>query len=66
MTQDELIARQAQQLEELRDRVVDFERRMQRIHGELFCIGGPLNDNVLSYSRDQLGPFRRIAEQVQE
>ena len=62
MTQDELIAKQALEIAELRVKVADHERRLRDIDLTLHCIGGPLNDNVLGYTPKQLGPFRRMAE----
>jgi hypothetical protein len=31
------------------------------MHNILFCIGGPLNDNKLNYSKEQLKTFWMIA-----
>lgn len=62
MTQDELISRQALQLAEQADRLADFEKRMSDIHSHIYCIGGPLNDNKLGYSKEQMVTFFRIAK----
>lgn len=64
MTQDELIARQALQLEELRDEVANLRERMHRAWSHIYCIGGPLNDNKLGYTRDQMATFARIADEI--
>ena len=61
MKEVELIARQAQQLEELRDEVADLKARACRARSHIYCIGGPLNDNKLGYSKPQLVTFSRIA-----
>lgn len=62
MTQDELISRQALKVAEQADKIEDLERRLKQIHMILFCCGGPLNDNVLGYTKEQRVTFHRIAE----
>lgn len=62
MSDAELIARQAMQLEELRDEVADLRERISTALSHIYCIGGPLNDNKLGYSRPQMVTFFRIAE----
>ena len=64
MKEAELIARQAKQLEELRDEVADLKERARRAHMHIYCIGGPLNDNKLGYTRAQLVTFARIVEEL--
>lgn len=64
MTEAELIARQAKQLEELRDEVAELKERARRARSHIYCIGGPLNDNKLGYSRPQMVTFARIAEEL--
>lgn len=62
MTNDEIIAKQQIEIENLREWQgwvkIDFEN----IRSILYCIGGPLNDNVLNYSKEQLSTFFRIAD----
>lgn len=64
MTEAELIARQAKQLEELRDKVKDMEERSRRARSHIYCIGGPLNDNKLAYTKPQMVTFARIADEL--
>ena len=64
MTEAELIARQAKQLEELRDEVADLKERTKRARLHIYCIGGPLNDNNLGYTREQMVTFARIADEL--
>jgi len=64
MTDTELIARQAKQIEELRDRVADLKGRAERAASHIYCIGGPLNDNKLNYSKPQMVTFSLIAEEL--
>ena len=64
MTQDQLIARQAQQIEELRDEVSDLKARISKARSHIYCIGGPLNDNKLGYTKAQMVTFFRISEEL--
>jgi len=64
MTEAELIARQAKQIEELRDEVADLKTRAMRAASHIYCIGGPLNDNRLEYSKQQMVTFSRIADEL--
>jgi len=62
MTDEQLIARQAKQLEELRDKVAGLGERLGDAYSLLYCIGGPLNDNKHLFTREQLSVFQRIAD----
>ena len=64
MKEAELIARQAKQLEELRDEVADLKERVRCARLHIYCIGGPLNDNKLEYSKAQMVTFARIADEL--
>ncbi len=64
MDEVELIARQAKQIEELRDQVADLKARAKRAASHIYCIGGPLNDNRLGYSRQQMVTFSLIADEL--
>jgi hypothetical protein len=64
MTDAELIARQAKQVEELRDEVADLKERAHKARMHIYCIGGPLNDNLLGYTREQMVVFDRIAKEL--
>lgn len=64
MKEAELIARQAKQLEELRDEVADLKERVRRARLHVYCIGGPLNDNKLGYTRAQMVTFARIVDEL--
>lgn len=64
MTSDELITRQAKQIEEQRDRIARFVKMTKKIGSIMFCIGGPLNDNVNQYTDKQLKPFFEIARLI--
>lgn len=58
----ETIAAQAQEMVSLRAEVEELRNRQKEIHNLLYCIGGPLNDNVLGYTKQQLRVLFRIAE----
>lgn len=62
MNDDEIIARQARKIERLERRVADLEKAKNEARQHIYCIGGPLNDNKLGYSRAQMTTFFLIAE----
>ena len=49
---------------ELEDIIKMYEESHDNIHRLLYCIGGPLNDNVLQYNNKQLKTFFRISEEL--
>jgi hypothetical protein len=61
MTKEELITKQQLEIEELKSKVQLDSQAIDSVHSVLFCVGGPLNDNKHSYSREQLKPFFDIA-----
>lgn len=63
---DALIAQQAREIAELKERLSRRDEDARRIYAELYCIGGPLNDNKLGYTKEQIEPFRRIANLVED
>ncbi|CAB5187123.1 hypothetical protein UFOVP159_4 [uncultured Caudovirales phage] len=63
--EDRLISDQAKQLWDAKNRIKEMECALTDIQKLLICIGGPLNDNNLKYSNEQLSLFfkiQRIAE----
>lgn len=64
MKDDELIAKQARRIAELEQEVECWQETAKIVRGVLFCIGGPLNDNKHGYTKEQLGPFFRIANAI--
>jgi hypothetical protein len=66
MTKDELIAKQAMELVEYENLVNDLRDSINGARLEIICIGGPLNDNKLQYSKPQLITFSRILEHLEE
>ena len=67
MTQDdELILSQSRELFRLRREAEENARVRKAIHGVLYSVGGPLNDNKLKYSKEQLGPFFQISGYLED
>ena len=62
MTKDELIVKQALLIEELKIKCASAERKYNKIHNLIYCIGGPLNDNVLKYNSKQMLDFQKIID----
>lgn len=64
MLEVELIARQAKQLVETQDELDELKERVRRARSHIYCIGGPMNDNKLGYTKAQLMTFSRIADEL--
>ena len=62
MDMNELVAKQALKIAELEEQVKEYEDANAEIHGIIFSIGAPLNDNKLRYTDSQLVPFDQIAK----
>lgn len=60
MTDTELIAAQARRIAALEEERRNCKEAVEQARLHMICIGGPLNDNVLGYSPEQLTTFRRI------
>ena len=65
LTATEVIARQARRIEALDDMVKDLTERIRRARLRMTCVGGPLNDNVKGYTKDQLFTFHRIENDLE-
>ena len=64
MNKNKLIAQQALKIAELEEYMKHYEEMTMEIHKIIFCIGGPLNDNILGYTHKQMVPFSQIADLV--
>lgn len=64
MSEQELIARQAMKLERLEAENEQLRFSILRARRHITCIGGPLNDNSLGYSKEQLSTFRMIESEL--
>jgi hypothetical protein len=62
MTKDELIVKQQLEIERLHKGYSEHQAALDRVHGILFCIGGPLNDSKLGYTREQMCDFLKIKD----
>ena len=57
MTKDELIVKQQLEIEQLKQDLDEYREACKKVVMRTVCIGGPLNDNVLQYTRKQMGDF---------
>jgi hypothetical protein len=64
MNDMEVIYRQTKQIEELKSIVSDLNSRIKKACTLIYCIGGPLNDNKLKYSNEQLKIFQQIVDEL--
>ena len=65
MNYEELIAKQALRIARLEEKLSLYEKASKDIHGEIYCIGGPLNDNIAGYSKKQMVIFSRIIDHIE-
>ena len=65
MTTEELITKQQLQIEEMKEQIQNFKKAKGMVLSHIYCIGGPLNDNRLGYSKPQMVTFARIAEELE-
>jgi hypothetical protein len=62
MTKDQLIAKQQLEIEMLKEESKRHAEACDEVHRIIYCIGGPLNDNKLGYTREQMRDFWAIKE----
>jgi hypothetical protein len=62
MTDGEIITMQTRKIMEQEADATQMQEQLKRIRMRLVCIGAPLNDNALRYSKAQLEPFFRIQD----
>lgn len=65
MTNEEVIAYLIKENLELKNTNKKLYKFLKKICNMIYCIGGPLNDNKLKYSNEQLVIFSEIAEQAE-
>ena len=65
MNKNELIVKQSLELANLKEKVTKYEEAAKSIHNEIFCIGGPLNDNFQQYTKKQMFIFSRIIDHIE-
>jgi hypothetical protein len=64
MTNLEVLGIQAKKIAELEELISNLQAKEKAIYGIIYCIGGPLNDNTLQYSQNQLSTFVAIADHL--
>ena len=52
-------------IELLEQAVKTYKQRSDDIYNVLYCIGGPLNDNIDGYTRKQLKNFFQISKVIE-
>ena len=62
---DGLIASQAKQIYILEKLCNQYLENVRKVNKMLYCIGGPLNDNKLKYTKEQLQIFFLIQETLE-
>ncbi len=62
LSDEEMLAMQARKIMEYEAEIAQYIDRLKRIRLQLICIGAPLNDNFLQYSKEQLKPFGKIQD----
>lgn len=61
MNELELIAKQQLEIEVLKKDLEVHKELEDDLYNIIYCIGGPLNDNKLQYSKEQLSTFANIS-----
>lgn len=64
MTRDELIAKQQLRIAELEAELDRAYGAIDRIYNVIYCVGGPLNDNKLGYTREQQKEWGLVAKEL--
>jgi hypothetical protein len=64
ITEAQLIASQALKIANLEAEVTRMEDDRRSIHMIIYGIGGPLNDNVKGYTKNQWADFHLIAQHI--
>lgn len=58
----ELTARQALKIESMERAMKGYRKMVDDIQMVLYCVGGPLNDNVLDFNKEQRKLLHEIAD----
>jgi len=66
VTNSDLIAQQAREIAALREEVEDRTKRMRSARRCIVCIGGPLNDNRLRYTPEQMFEWHRVLNYLED
>jgi len=66
MDMHELVAKQQLEIENQKQRILALEGSLSMIHILMICVGGPLNDNFLKYSKEQSVIFHRMEDIIDD
>lgn len=61
---DALIAEQQLLIREQKKELIAWRKSGENIRTIIYCVGGPLNDNKLNYTREQMGDFQKIVDEL--
>lgn len=64
MSIEQLVVEQQLEIRSLKQSLAIADELADNIRSILYCIGGPLNDNKLGYTKEQLSTFFEIAENL--
>ena len=65
MTQEELITKQQLEIERYKQIFKEDKSSLLLLLGNFYSIGAPLNDNMLSFNKDQLLWCSKIAQEIE-
>lgn len=51
-------------IKDLQEKIKELEKTLNCIYNKIYCIGGPLNDNILKFNNKQLTWFVQVAEEI--
>lgn len=66
MTQEELVTKQALQIERYKQKAKHNKKLREALHAYFYSIGAPLNDNVLNFNKEQRLWLAKIASMCEE
>ena len=61
----QVIADQARQIFVFESLLDQYLKNVRKVNNMLYCIGGPLNDNKLGYTKEQMQIFFHIQETLE-
>ncbi len=64
MNKDDLIVKQQLEIESLKDDLKTINDGINEVHGFIYNIGAPMNDNIDGFTPKQLKVFRNISESL--
>lgn len=66
MTKEELIAKQQIEIEEQKIEIFNHIESAKTIYMLAYGVGWPLNDNILSFNKEQRDFIRRMVNQIED